>query len=59
MDLDFVVKMQLIVEHIICVIFAAVVKTGQGCQVNNLEQNIKNLEHFIVQTTARIFSSPL
>lgn len=34
MDLNFVVEVQLIVVHIICAVFAAVVKTGRGCQGN-------------------------
>lgn len=29
MDLNFVEKMELIVEHVICVVFAAVIKPGQ------------------------------
>lgn len=37
MDLDFVVEVQLIVEHVVRFIFAAIVKTQQHCQENNSE----------------------
>lgn len=51
MDLNFVKEVQLVVEHIICAVFAAVQKIGEGCQAKNLVQNLNNLLNFIVQTT--------
>lgn len=51
MDLNFVKEVQLVVEHVICAVFAAVVKIGDGGQAKKLVTNCNNLHNFIVLTT--------
>lgn len=58
MDLNFFVEVQLIVDPVICVVFAAVVKTGTGLSREQFSTKYTHsLQHCIVYKTRHIIIS--
>ncbi len=52
--MNFVEEVQLIIDNVICVVFAAVGKDRTG---RSLTQNVHSLQHFILKTAGNILKN--